>query len=207
MEWLWIILRYLFPGDPVRQGAEAMRHRVNQLVHVMNDEDTLALLLVDRALRLQFELLILDAEDCLRLWISMRGCQIARIRPKAPWTRATPHLTHPKDLPELIARISALVAKCDTMEQRAQRHAARLKQMRDADPLGAHGSPNGLNAAARCAAANHEAVEFAKAQLGLMVSRSSTCRAEAQRRREHEAALTALAPTRAPPHSIAGANP
>ncbi len=201
MEWLWIILRSLFPRDPIRQGAEAMRHRVSQLVHVIDDLDTLALLQVDAALRLQLELLILDAEDCLRLWISMRGCQIARIRPKVPWSRATPHLTHPKDLPELIARISALVAKCDSMEQRAQRHAARLKQMRDADPLAAHGSPNNLNAAARCAAAHHAASESLKSKAGLILRDREAIVSK------DEAMLTTRTPKRAPPHSNAGRTP
>ena len=199
MEWLWIILRYLFPGDPIRQGAEAMRNRVSQLVHVMDDQDTLALLLVDPALRLQLEFLILDAEDCLRLWISMRGCQIARIRPKMPWTRATPHLTHPKDLPELIARISALVAKCDTMEQRAQRHAARLKQMRDADPLAAHGSTD----AARCAAAHHELARVSnKSKIALILSSARSARPS-----KDERVLDPRATTRAPPHSNEGKTP
>jgi len=135
MEWLWIILRYLFPADPIRQGAEAMRHRVKQLIHVSKDQATIAQLLIDPALRLQLELAILDAEDCLRLWIAMRGHQIAKLRPKLPRDRATPHLTHAKSLAELLARIAALVDDCQAMEQRAQAHAAKLTQMRDADPL------------------------------------------------------------------------
>lgn len=206
MEWLWIILRSLFPRDPIRQGAEAMRHRVRQLVHVMNDLDTLALLQVDPALRLQLEVLILDAEDCLRLWISMRGCQIARIRPTLPWSRAAPHLTHPKDLPALIARISALVAECNEMEERAQAHAEKLKQMRDAAPFAAQGSTK----AARRAASHHEASKSLTSNTGLIPRDREaivpTRRAEAQRRREEEAALTA-ASKRAPPHSNAGETP
>lgn len=201
MEWLWIILRYLFPRDPLRQGAEAMRHRARQLVHAIDDPDTLALLLVDPALRLQLEVLILDAEDCLRLWVSMRGCQIAKIGPTMPWSRAVLHPTHPRDLPELIARIRALVADCNAMEKRAQAHAAKLKQMREAAPFAAQGSTK----AARRAAAHHEALKSLQSNAGLMASRPSTRRAEAQRRREDEAMLTAT--SRAPPHSNAGKTP
>jgi hypothetical protein len=194
MEWLWIILRYLFPRDHIRQGAEALRHRVAQLVHIAQDEAQLAQLLIDPALRLQLEFMILDAEDCLRLWIAMRGCQIAKQRPNKPHMRAAPHLTHAKDLPDLLARIAALAAACAAMEQRAQAHAARLSQMREADPLGA---------IVPCAAAHHEAVGVAPSH---MVS-SNGMRRMALRPSNHEAVLTALATLRGPPHSIAGATP
>jgi hypothetical protein len=201
MEWLWIILRYLFPRDHIRQGAEAMRHRVAQLLHIAKDEAQLAQLLIDPALRLQLEFMILDAEDCLRLWIAMRGCQIAKQRPNKPHRRAAPNLTHAKDLPDLLARIEALAAACAAMEQRALAHAARLTQMREADPLGlvAHGSTG----AAHRAAAHHEAVSVSNSALGLMVSSNGMLRM-ALRPSNHEAVLAA---TRAPPHSIAGATP
>jgi hypothetical protein len=210
MTWLWILLRCLFPADPIRQTAEAMRHRVAQLIHISQDKTQLAELLVTPALRLHLEQLILDAEDCLRLWIAMRGHQIARIRPRLPRDRATPNLTHAKDLFHLLARIAALADDCDHMEQRAQAHADRLTRLRDADPLAAHGSPDTWNGAWLRHAAHHEALGvagFFKAQSGLMVS-SKAMRSMALRPSSHEAVLTALAaPTRAPPHSIAGANP
>ena len=136
MSWLWIMLRYLFPGDPIRQGAEAIRQREVQLVDIANDDNWLQELLTDPAIRLQIELIILDAEDTLRLWIAMRGCQIARIRPGMPHERATPYLTRAKDLPELLARIYELLEACEKMEQRAQAHADRLKRLRDARSSG-----------------------------------------------------------------------
>ena len=201
MTWLWIMLRYLFPRDPIRQGAEAIRHRVVQLVDMANDDNWLPQLLTDPAFRLHLELIILDAEDCLRLWIAMRGCQIARIRPGMPHERATPYLTRAKDLPELLARIYELLEACEKMEQRAQAHADRLNRLRDANPLAAHGSTD----AARSAAAHHEAVGVAQSLSGLMVS-SKAMRSMALRPSNHEAALT-TAPTDGPLHSIAGANP
>ena len=201
MAWLWILLRCLFPVDPIRQTAEAMRHRVKQLIHVSKDQATLAQLLIDPALRLQLERTILDAEDCLRLWIAMRGRQIAKLRPKVPRDRATPHLTHAKSLAELLARIAALVVDCQAMEQRAQAHADRPKRLREADPLGAHGSPQQTQGAARCAAARHEAVGVSKFQTGLILRDREAIVSK------DEAVLTALALTSGPPHSIAGANP
>jgi hypothetical protein len=208
MTWLWIILRYLFPADPIRQGAEAIRYRVAELIHIAQDEAMLAELLASPALRLFLERVILDAEDTLRLWITMRACQIARIRLGAPWSAVTPHLTRAKDLPELLARIAALVAERDAMEKRAQSHAEKLKRMRDADPPAAHGSTD----AWLRHAAHHEAVGVAKVLSGIMVSSGAMPRMAA-RPSNHEAVLTALsaalsaALSQGPPHSIAGANP
>jgi hypothetical protein len=198
MQLLWIILRSLFPRDPLRQGAEVLRQRVAQLAHVVQDPATLGQLLNDPALRLQLELLILDVEDCLRLWIAMRGCQIARVRPKSPRRRCTPHLTHARDARDLITRIVALAAMFRNREKLARAHARKLKQLRDANPLGlaAHGSTG----AARCAAAHHETVDAA---LGLILRDREAIVSK------DEAVLTALASclTRAPPHSIAGVTP
>ena len=199
MEWLWIFLRYLFPRDHIRQGAEALRHRVAQLVHIAKDEAQLAQLLIDPALRRHLEFMILDAEDCLRLWIAMRGCQIAKQRPGAPHRRAAPHLTHAKDLPDLLARIDALAAACDAMEQRAQAHAAGLKQLREADPLSLRASSPLRHDAA------HRATSPACGEGGL----SSTGKAGGggMRSMTEGAARSAAAALRGPPHSIEGATP
>ena len=205
MTWLWIMLRYLFPRDPLRQGAEAIRQRVVQLVDMANDDNWLPQLLTDPAFRLHLELIILDAEDCLRLWIAMRGCQIARIRPGMPHERATPYLTRAKDLPELLARIYELLEACEKMEQRAQTHAESLKRLRDANPLAAHSSPDTWNDAWLRHAAHYEAVGVAQSLSGLMVS-SKAMRSMALRPSNHEAVLT-TAPRDRPQHSIAGANP
>ena len=198
MQLIWIILRSLFPRDPLRQGAEVLRQRVAQLAHIAQDPDTLRQLFLDPALRLRLELLILDVEDCLRLWIAMRGCQIARVRPKSPRRRCTPHLTHARDARDLITRIVALAAMFRNREKLARAHARKLKQLRDANPLGlaAHGSTG----AARCAAAHHEAADAA---VGLILRDREAIVSK------DEAVLTALAscPTRASPHSIAGATP
>lgn len=200
MEWLWIILRYLFPRDHLRQGAEALRQRVAQLVHIAKDEAQLAQLLIDPALRRQLEFMILDAEDCLRLWIAMRGCQIAKQRPNKPHSRAAPNLTHAKDLPELLARIAALAAACAAMEQRAQMHAARLTQMREADPLS-------LRASSPLRHAPHATSPgFAGGGLSSL-SEAGGGGATRSVVTEGAARSAALAATRGPPHSIEGAIP
>jgi hypothetical protein len=202
MEWLWIILRYLFPRDQIRQGAEALRHRVAQLVHIAQDEAQLAQLLIDPALRLQLEFMILDAEDCLRLWIAMRGCQIAKQRPNKPHRRAAPHLTHAKDLSDLLARIAALAAACAAMEKRAQAHAARLTQMREADPLSLRASSplrHAAHATSPSFAGGGRRLSSLAEGGGGGTARSVVT--------EGAARSAAAISTRGPPHSIAGATP
>jgi len=202
MTWLWIILRSLFPRDPIRQGAEALRHRVAQLVHVSKDTASLSRLLIDPALRLHLELLILDAEDCLRLWIAMRGCQIAKVRPGLPHKRCTPHLVHARDLSELLARIGALVAMFRDKEKLAQAHAAKLKQLRDADPLSLRASgPLRLAAAPRSTSpAFGEGGQSSTGEAGGGGATRSVVTEGAARSAD-------AASMRGPPHSIEGANP
>jgi hypothetical protein len=203
MTWLWIILRYLFPGDPIRQGAEAIRQRVVQLVGIVNDDTWLQELLSDPAIRLQIELIILDAEDTLRLWIAMRGCQIAGIRLGVPHECAIPNLTRAKDLPELLARIYELLEACEKMEQRAQAHADRLKRLRDANPLGAIRTSCGpLRHASHATSPGFAG--GGQSSLGKAGGGGSRALA---RETEGAARSADAAPTRAPPHSIAGANP
>jgi hypothetical protein len=181
MQLIWIILRHLFPRDPLRQGAEALRQRIAQLAHIAQDPATLGQLLIDPNLRLQLELLILDVEDCLRLWIAMRGCQIAKVRPKSPRRRCTPHLTHARDLNDLIARIRMVAAMFRNREKLARAHARKLKQLRDANPLGIS-----------------DVALSSLAEGGGGGMRSMT---------EGAARSADLTSTRRPPHSIEGATP
>jgi hypothetical protein len=185
MQLIWIILRSLFPRDPLRQGAEVLRQRVAQLAHIAQDPATLRQLFFDPALRLQLELLILDVEDCLRLWIAMRGCQIAKVRPKSPRRRCTPHLTHARDARDLITRIVALAAMFAKREKLARAHASKLKQLRDAHPLGVR-----------------EPISSSLAEGGGGGAMRSIVTEGAAR-----SAALASSPTRAPRHSIAGAYP
>jgi hypothetical protein len=57
----------------------------------------------------------------------MRGCQIARVRPKSLRRRCTPHPTHARDARDLIARIVALAAMFHKREKLARAHARKLK--------------------------------------------------------------------------------
>jgi len=155
MEWLWIILRYLFPLDPVRQCIEALRDRIVLLAdHACSDEG-LDLLASEPEARLHLEAILIDYESTLRMTITARACQIAGRRFK-PRSQAFYKPTRARPLEQLLTRIHTLVALANDIERLAQREAVRLQREHDADPPGleAHGSPRG-GAAIN---SNHEAV-------------------------------------------------
>jgi hypothetical protein len=196
MDWLWIILRCLFPNDPARMAAEAARSGVTMIVKAVFCEEGLAAL-EHASERIYIEGMVRDYEATIHLAIAVRACQIAGVR-FTPAARLLHFPTRAMSLPALLKRIHALVALRDDIERLAHLRAVQLKRERDADPLGlaAHGSTD----AALRAAAHHEAVGFAellKVQSGLILSSARSARPS-----KDEAVLTAARnaeTARAPP--------
>lgn len=193
MAWLWIILRWLFPNDPVRQSIEAARSRIQHLVDTVFTEEGLRALAGDPAERIYLEAILLDYEAALHLVIGGRACQIAKLR-FSPRHREFYRPSRAKSMIELLARLGDLVRMCGDIERLAQLRAAKLIRERDADPLGAGGLHGSADATLR-AAAHHEAVGGAS---GLMVSSNLSLR-DGLRPSNHEAVLTNLASSRGPP--------
>jgi hypothetical protein len=182
MDWLWIILRYLFPLDPVRQCIAALCDRVTVMLDIVLDDDARDELAADHEARIALEAALIDYEATLRLIISARAHQIAKLR-FVPGKKAFHRPTRARSLIDLVKRIRILALDCADIERLAQLQALRLKRQREADPLklAAHGS----TAAWLRHAAHHEAVgvaKFLKAQSGLILSLS-----------KDEAGLTAVA--------------
>ena len=196
MEWLWIILRYLFPHDRVRQGIEAVRRMVGDLALKALSDDSLDRFAHDPDSRRYLEAHIIAHEANVRGIIAARACQIAGVVFRPSWEEI--HLpARAKSFIHVLARLNDLFEMCDDIERLARLRAVKLRRMRDADPLGfvAHGSTD----AALRAAAHHEAVgvaEFLKAQSGLILSSTRSVRPS-----KDEAVLTIArnATPRAPP--------
>ncbi|OYX49589.1 MAG: hypothetical protein B7Y90_06880 [Alphaproteobacteria bacterium 32-64-14] len=195
MQWLWLLLAYLFPRDPVRQMVEAARQIVANLAEGFQHPETLEALAEDAAYRAHVEGIAKDYEATVHLAIAARACAIAGVRFR-PVARPFHTPARPQSLAHLIKRIHALVALCDDIERLAQLRAIQLRREHENDPLcglAAHGSTD----AALRAAAHHELVGVAgilKAQIALMVSSA----AMAARPSNHARVLTAV-PARAPP--------
>ncbi len=202
MDWLWIILRYLFPLDPVRQCIAALCDRVTAMVQLILDDDALDELASNPDARVALEAALIDYEATLRLTISARAHQIAKLS-FIPGRKSFHRPARARSLVDLVKRIQILAKDCAGIERLAQLQAVRLKREREADPLGlaAHGSTD----AALRAAAHHEAVDVALTSSSTAAGGGggsprlrgvTACRAEAQRRREGAAqrAETARAP-------------
>ena len=134
MEWLWIILRYLFPLDPVRQCIAALCDRVAVMIKIALDDDALDDLAADPEARIALEAALIDYEATLRLTISARAHQIARLR-FVPGKKAFHRPTSARSLVDLVKRIQILAKNCADIERLAQLQAIRLLSARDADPL------------------------------------------------------------------------
>jgi hypothetical protein len=160
------------------------------MLDIVLDDDALDELAADPEARIALEAALIDYEAALRLTVSARAHQIAKLR-FVPGKKAFHRPTRARSLIDLIKRIRVLAPDCADIERLAQLQAARLKREREADPLGlaAHGSTD----AALRAAAHHQAVgvaELLKVQSGLILSLS-----------KDEAVLTTArnAKSRAPP--------
>jgi len=135
MQLLWIILRALFPNDPVQQCIGAARHRIALMASEVFSPQSLFLLEHDPRARLHIEALIIDYEAALHMAIGARACQIAKMRFRFR-ARAYYRPTRALSVEALLARIRALVTMANNIERLAQIRAERLKRERDADPLG-----------------------------------------------------------------------
>jgi hypothetical protein len=204
MKLLWIILRALFPNDPVQQCIEAARQRIALMVSKVFSPESLFRLAQDPRARLHIEALVIDYESALHFAIGARACQIAKMRfRQQPRTFFRP--TRALSVERLLARIRALATMVNSIERLAQARAARLIRERDADPLSlaAHSSPNAWNGAWLRHAAHHEAVGVAQCLVGLMVSSTRSVRLS-----NHEAVLTARDTSpRGPPPPLVSPHP
>ena len=124
MQWLWLLLAYLFPRDPVRQVVEAARHLVANLAEGFQHPETLEALAEDIAYRAHVEGIAKDYEATVHLAIAVRACAIAGVRFR-PVARPFHTPSRPQSLAQLIRRIHTLVALCDDIEPcTAPRHPA-----------------------------------------------------------------------------------
>jgi hypothetical protein len=135
MQLLWIILRVLFPTDPVQQCIGAARHRIALMASEVFSLQTLFLLEHDPQARLHIEALIIDYEAALHTAIGARACQIAKLRFRYhPMTFYRP--SRALNTAALLKRIRAFVTMCNNIERLAQIRAERLKREHDANLLG-----------------------------------------------------------------------
>jgi hypothetical protein len=118
MDWLWIILRYLFPLDPVRQCIAALCDRVTVMLDIVLDYDAIDELASDPKARIALEVALIDCQATLRLTISARAHQIAKLR-FVPGQKSFHRPRRARSLIDLVKRIRVLALDCADIKRLA----------------------------------------------------------------------------------------
>jgi hypothetical protein len=141
MTLLAIILRILFPHDPVRRIIEHTRDLLARLVHAITDERWIEWLTTnpdhpDTIAR--FETWIDDLEAGIDLVIYLRARQLLGL-PVLKWTKPRINLfqrRRSRSFDELLWRVELAAYRFSQIERLARLRAPRLKRLLEADPLG-----------------------------------------------------------------------
>ena len=132
---LLVLLRILFPLDPVARMIEGTRFYFRNIIACLERPEDVAELKAHPLARAELEAWIAAGEHGINLLIHDRARQILglpyvytpRIRP--------PEHTRIRPLGEITARLSRALALFSRIEQLAQRRAERMRRERDENPL------------------------------------------------------------------------
>jgi hypothetical protein len=133
--WLIVLLRILFPLDPVAQLGHVTRYFIGTIIDSFNDPDWMDQVETLDEARAILEAKIASAEEGLQLLIHERACQLlghpywyVRRPLEYPRRRARP-------MAEILARLARVLALQDRVEELAQRRAARIRCEQEENPL------------------------------------------------------------------------
>lgn len=130
----FVLLRILFPLDPVARLREVTRDYLGELIGYLEDPLGLEELQTDPFARASLEAEIAVAEHGVQLLIHERARQIAG-QPFVFTSRMQmPALRRARSLREILARLSRLVALFDRLESLAARRAERMQEEATANP-------------------------------------------------------------------------
>ena len=133
--WLIVLLRILFPLDPVAQLREVTRWFISGIIDMLADPRWIAEFEEFADARAMLEGMIASAEEGVKLLIHERACQILGM---PYWYVARPHEYPPRRaraMSDITARLNRVLALQDRIEDLAQRRAARMRLEREANPL------------------------------------------------------------------------
>ena len=133
--WLIVLLRILFPLDPVAQLREVTRYFISGIIDMLADAEWLAEFEDYHDARAMLEGMIASAEEGIKLLIHERACQILGM---PYWYVARPREYPPRRgraMSDITARLTRVHILQDRMEYLAQRRAQRMRQELEANPL------------------------------------------------------------------------
>ncbi len=130
-----ILLRILFPLDPVARAQELMRSWLRQVMDAVTDPEEIESFAYWPEDRLMLERAICVLEYAMRMLIHARARQMLGLRYVYVPLQPAPDIRKAKSLGQLLKRITQLARDFHNLDKLAARRAKRMKCERDNDPL------------------------------------------------------------------------
>ncbi len=133
--WLIVLLRILFPLDPVAQLREVTRYFISGIIDMLANPAWIEEFAIYPDARAMLEGMIASAEEGIKLLIHERACQILGL----PYHYTRRPQEHPprraRAMSDITARLTRVLALQDRLEPLAQRRAMRMRRELEQNPL------------------------------------------------------------------------
>jgi hypothetical protein len=153
---LLILLRILFPLDPVARTRELMRSWLGMVMSWVADPEELEAYAYWTEDRARLESCICFLEYAMQVLIHDRSQQMLGQRYVHVPLQDKPHIRHPKSLNQLLKRLAQLARDFHNLDTLAARRADRMRRERDSDPLRLAATPQSTSPSLRLVEANHQ---------------------------------------------------
>jgi hypothetical protein len=157
---LLILLRILFPLDPVARTRELMRNWLGMVMSWVADPEELEAYAYWSEDRAKLESCICFLEYAMQVLIHDRACQMLGQRYVHVPLQDKPHIRHPKSLNQLLKRLAQLARDFHNLDVLASRRADRMRRDRDSDPLRLAATPQSTSPTLCVVEANHRRLAF-----------------------------------------------
>jgi hypothetical protein len=151
---LLILLRILFPLDPVARTRELMRNWLGMVMSWIADPEELEAYAYWSEDRAKLESCICFLEYAMQVLLHDRACQMLGQRYVHVPLQDKPHIRHPKSLHQLLKRLAQLARDFHNLDALAARRANHMRRERDSDPLRLAATPQSTSPSLRLVEAN-----------------------------------------------------
>ena len=146
---LLILLRILFPLDPVARYRELMRNWLGMVMSWVADPEELEAYAYWTEDRAKLESCICFLEYAMQVLIHDRTRQMLGLRYVYSPLQDKPHIRHPKSLNQLLKRLAQLARDFHNLDVLASRRADRMRRERGNDPLRLAAAPQSTSPSLR----------------------------------------------------------
>ncbi len=152
---LLILMRILFPLDPVARYRELMRSWLGMVMGWVADPEELEAYAYWSEDRAKLESCICFLEYATQVLLHDRARQMLGLRYVYSPLQDKPYIRHPKSLDQLLKRLAQLARDFHSLDALAARRADRIRHERGNSPLRLAAAPQSTSPALRAVEANH----------------------------------------------------